>query len=72
MLRPAAAADSSESDVTVFRFTLGNDEADALVPRVVGGLSAAALLLNHLLADAAPSDAQASLCLPLLCLCISN
>ncbi len=73
-----AAADNSDAEVAVFRFTLGSDAADALVPRVVGGVGAALLLLNHLLGDQ-PSDAQASwhcaslvfpaplLSLPLLC-----
>lgn len=58
-VRIAAAADDSE--VAVFRFTLGNDTADALVPRVVGGVGAAALLLNHLLSSDAPSEAQVKL-----------
>lgn len=55
----AAAADNSDAEVAVFRFTLGSDVADALVPRVVGGVGAALLLLNHLLGDQ-PSEAQAS------------
>lgn len=56
-----AAADNSDAEVAVFRFTLGSDAADALVPRVVGGVGAALLLLNHLLGDQ-PSEAQASSC----------
>lgn len=57
----AAAADGGDSEVAVFRFTLGSDAADALVPRVVGGVGAALLLLNHLLGSDQPSEAQASL-----------
>ncbi|PRW61279.1 required for cyt b6 assembly [Chlorella sorokiniana] len=53
----AAAADNSDAEVAVFRFTLGSDAADAAVPRVVGGVGAALLLLNHLLGDQ-PSEAQ--------------
>lgn len=55
-LRPAAAA-NDEAEVAVFRFTLGSDAADAMVPRVVGGVGAALLALNHFLGEA-PSDAQ--------------
>ncbi|KAL4423674.1 hypothetical protein ABPG75_000975 [Micractinium tetrahymenae] len=54
---PPAAAANDESEVAVFRFTLGSDAADAMVPRVVGGVGAALLVLNHILGEA-PSDAQ--------------
>ena len=43
----------------MFRFTLGSDTADALVPRVVGGLGVTLLAVNHLLGGE-PSEAQAS------------
>ena len=62
----AAAAADDESEVAVFRFTLGNDAADALVPRVVGGVGAAALLLNHVLSGEAASEAQVR---PAACAC---
>lgn len=46
-------------DVAVFRFTLGIPGFDdALIPRVVGILGAALLLVNHLLSDGAVTDAQ--------------
>ena len=65
-LRAVAAADNRDSDVAVFRFTLGNDAADALVPRVVGTVGAALLVLNHFLGGQPASDAQAS-ALPAFC-----
>ena len=63
-LRPTAAADNRDSDVAVFRFTLGNDAADAAVPRVVGVVGAALLVLNHFLGGEEASEAQASVLLP--------
>ena len=49
-------------DVTVFRFTLGiAGFDDALIPRVVGVLGAALLLLNHIISDGLASDAQVGL-----------
>lgn len=43
----------------MFRFTLGIPGFDdRLVPRVVGGLAAAALALNHLLSGQPVPDAQ--------------
>ena len=60
LARPAAAA-GDDAEVAVFRFTLGSDAADALVPRVVGGVGAAALVVNHLLGGE-PSEAQVRAC----------
>lgn len=57
---PPPHAASDDAEVAVFRFTLGNDALDALVPRVAGVAGATLLLLNHFLANDAPSDAQAS------------
>lgn len=54
---PPSAAANDDAEVAVFRFTLGSDAADAMVPRVVGGVGAALLALNHFLGEA-PSDAQ--------------
>lgn len=42
----------------MFRFTLGNDDLDALVPRIVGVAGATLLALNHLFGGE-PSEAQA-------------
>lgn len=48
-------------EVAVFRFTLGIPGFDdALIPRVVGVAGAALLVLNHLLSESTPTDAQAS------------
>ncbi len=48
-----------EIDMAVFRFTLGIPGFnDSLIPRVVGVLAAALLVLNHFLDNASPSDAQ--------------
>lgn len=57
---PPAAAANDDAEVAVFRFTLGSDTADAMVPRVVGGVGAALLALNHFLGES-PSDAQVRL-----------
>ena len=52
-------ANSSGSDVSVFRFTLGNEVADQQVARFVGGVGAFLLLLNRLdTSDASLTDAQ--------------
>lgn len=54
-----ARANSSGSDVSVFRFTLGNEVADQQIARFVGGVGALLLLLNRLeTADASLTDAQ--------------
>jgi len=48
-----------DADVAVFRFTLGIPGFDdALIPRAVGALGAAALVANHVLGAGAPSAAQ--------------
>jgi hypothetical protein len=57
--RPLAqAASNDDAEVAVFRFTLGNDDLDALVPRIVGVAGATLLVLNHL-QGGEPSEAQA-------------
>ena len=42
----------------MFRFTLGNDEVDRQVPRIVGSLGGVLLVVNHLLSPS-PTEAQA-------------
>jgi hypothetical protein len=63
ILPPPAAARGGGGDdmeVAVFRFTLGIPGFDdALIPRVVGFIGAAALLANHLASPQPVSDAQA-------------
>ena len=44
--------------MAVLRFTLGSDAADTQVPRVVGGVCAALLLVNHVGGGGEPSEAQ--------------
>jgi len=44
---PAARSAQEEADITAFRFTLGNEDWDNAVPRVVGVLAGAALVANH-------------------------
>lgn len=58
--RTTTAAAADDSEVAVFRFTLGSDAADEMVPRVVGTAGAVLLLLNHVLSGEAASEAQAS------------
>lgn len=48
-----------DTDIAVFRFTLGIPGFDdALIPRIVGAVGAAGLLLNHIFGTAHPSMAQ--------------
>lgn len=52
-------ANTNGSDVSVFRFTLGNQVADQQIARFVGGFGGLLLLLNRLdTADASLTDAQ--------------
>ncbi len=56
-----AGAGFEDTDIAVFRFTLGIPGFDdALIPRVVGLLGASLILLNHVLdtSDATPAQVQ--------------
>lgn len=55
----AAGTGFEETDIAVFRFTLGIPGFDdALIPRVVGILGAALILLNHVLDQSSSTPAQ--------------
>ena len=54
---PLVARAQQDDDMAVFRFTLGNEDLDNQVPRIVGGLAAVALTVNHLTSGYV-SDAQ--------------
>lgn len=55
----SAGAGFEETDIAVFRFTLGIPGFDdALIPRVVGVIGAALLVTNHLLDQSNATSAQ--------------
>ena len=55
----SAGAGFEETDIAVFRFTLGiSGFDDALIPRVVGFIGAALLVTNHLLDQSDATSAQ--------------
>lgn len=55
----SAGAGFEETDIAVFRFTLGIPGFDdALIPRVVGLIGAALLVTNHLLDQSNATSAQ--------------
>lgn len=46
-----------EDEVAVFRFTLGSNELDEQVPRIIGTIGAILLVVNHVFSNS-PTEAQ--------------